>query len=268
MVQSLVSGASGGFAIAAKRWSFPVYDASQTTPHVTVSLTASWAPAHSMSGVPIPSGAAPDPAGDGHLVVMNSSSGCEYDFWQAQKHSDGSWSASWGNATLATDTGIYAGGLAARAAGFANGLGLIRPEELAAGTIPHALSFAYPYTKSGGPVAPATASDGSSNAAGATPEGARIQLDPNLNLDSLGLNAWQKTIARALQTYGMFLADGGGTASLYAQNPQSTTVGYPWGDADYPQLPTSLLSHMRVLTLPAQAPWHGFLVPTPCAVLS
>ena len=66
----------------------------------------------------------------------------------------------------------------------------------------------------------------------------------------------------------MFLADGGGTASLYAQNPQSTTVGYPWGDADYPQLPTSLLSHMRVLTLPAQAPWHGFLVPTPCAVLS
>ena len=268
MVQSLVSGASGGFAIAAKRWSFPVYNASQSTPHTTFSLTASWAPAHTMSGVPIPAGAAPDPAGDGHLVVMDPSSGCEYDFWQAQKHSDGTWSASWGNATLMTGNGIYAGGLAARAAGFANGLGLIRPEELAAGTIPHALSFAYPYTKSGGPVAPATASDGHSTASGAIPEGARVQLDPSLNLDSLGLNAWQKTIARALQTYGMILADGGGTVSLYAQNPQSTTVAYPWGDADYPGLPTSLLSHMRVLTLPPQTSWHGFLVPTPCAVLS
>ena len=268
MVQSLVTGSSGGFMIATRRWSFPVYDATQGTPHTSVSLTASWAPAHTMSGVPIPANAAPDPAGDGHLVVISPSSGCEYDFWQASKHADGSWSASWGNATYMTATGFYAGGLAARGSGFANGLGLIRPEELAAGSINHALSFAYPYTKAGGPVAPATASDGHSTASGAIPEGARIQLDPSLNLNNLGLTDWQKTIARALQNYGMFLGDGGGTASLYAQNPQSTSMGYPWGSNDYPALPRSLLSHMRVLTLPSQRAWHGFLVPTDCAVLS
>jgi hypothetical protein len=199
---------------------------------------------------------------------MDLATNCEYDFWGAGKAADGTWSASWANATMLSSDGIYDGGWSARAAGFANGLGLIRPEELSAGHIDHALVFGFPDAKSGGPVWPATHSDGKSTKAGAIPEGARVQLDPSLNLDSLGLSPWQRIVAQALQTYGMFLADSGGTTSLYAVNTQSVSVGYPWGIETYPMLPTSLLSHMRVLSLPPQNPTPpAFLVPTPCATL-
>ena len=268
MVQTLVAGARSGFPISAKEWTTPVYYASASTPKRTVSLTAGWAPARSLAGVPIPANAQPDPAGDAHLTIMDEATGCEYDFWQARKNADGSWSASWGNATQTTGTGIYAGGLAATASGFANGLGKIRPEELAAGEIPHALFFAFPHTKAGGPVWPATSSDGRSTIGGAIPEGARLQLDPRLDLDSLGLNAWQKVVARTLQKYGMFLGDTGGTVALYAVNAQSFPgTPYPWGDAAYPYMPTSLLEHMRVLELPPQHAQQNRLVETPCAEL-
>ena len=266
MVQTLVAGARNGFPISAKEWTTPVYYAGPTTEKRTVSLTASWAPARALARVPIPANAQPDPSGDGHLTIVDEATRCEYDFWQARKNADGSWAASWGNATQTTGTGIYAGGLAATASGFANGLGKIRPTELAAGEIPHALFFAFPYTKAGGPVWPATSSDGRSTIAGAIPEGARLQLDPRLDLDALGLNAWQKVVARALQKYGMFLGDTGGTVALYAINAQSFPgTPYPWGDAAYPPMPTSLLQHMRVLELPAQHGQQNRLVQTPCA---
>ncbi|MGB2951831.1 MAG: hypothetical protein WBB74_00405 [Gaiellaceae bacterium] len=268
MVKTLVDGAVHGFAIAAKLWSFTVYYASPSTPKQTVSLTASWSPFRSISGVPIPPNAAPDPAGDGSMTVIDPVTGCEYDFWQAHQNTGGSWSASWANATFVSSSGIYAGGDSARASGFANGLGLIRPEEMSAGVIPHALAFSYPYPKAGGHVWPATSSDGKSTVSSAMPEGAHVQLDPSLNLDSLGLTPWQKTVAVALQIYGMYLSDGGGTVSLNAQNPLSTSMGYPWGDVDFAMLPTSLLSHMRVLSLPPLDNKPGYIVPTSCATLN
>ena len=117
-------------------------------------------------------------------------------------------------------------------------------------------------------MAPATASDGKGSGPGTIPEGAHIQLDPSLDLATLGLNAWQTVIARALQTYGMFVGDTGGTVGLSAVNAGSlpTGVSYPWGSAAYAYLPTSLLSHMRVLTLSPQYSPHGYLDPGSCGV--
>ena len=266
MVRTLVSGGRLGFAISAKAWTAPVYYANADTRKYTVSLTASWAPKRALAGVPIPANAQPDPEGDAHLTIMDPATGCEYDFWQARKNADGSWSASWGNATYTTGTGVLDGGWATTASGFANALGKMRPEDFAAGAIPHALVFAFPYTKAGGPVRPATSSDGKSTVAGAIPEGARLQLDPGLDLDSLGLNRWQKVVARALQEYGMFLGDTGGTVGLSAINARSYAgTPYPWGDVDYAYMPTSLLEHMRVLKLGPQYKPTGWLENTPCA---
>ncbi|HEY2935384.1 MAG TPA: hypothetical protein VGJ25_02210, partial [Gaiellaceae bacterium] len=129
--------------------------------------------------------------------------------------------------------------------------------------------FGFPYTKEGGPVQPATSSDGHSTVAGAIPEGARLQLDPSLDLGSLGLNAWQATIARALQKFGMILGDTGGTVGLSAVNAISFPSNpYPWGDASYAYLPTSLLQHMRVLKLGPQHTPKGRLIQTSCATLT
>lgn len=269
MVNTLVAaGNSQGFLVTWRSWSVPIYYANSTTPKTSVSLTASWAPANTMAGVPIPSNAAPDPSGDGHMMIVDSSTGCEYDFWKARKNTDGTWAADWGNTTYTTNNGIYAYGLSARGSGFALGAGLILPNEMNAGQINHALVFSFPSTKSGGPVPSATESDGQTSSTGAIPEGARLQLDPSLDLSTLGLTPWQLTIARVLQTHGMILGDTGGGVSLYAQNPQSTSMSYPWPNDTYNYLPTSLLSRMRVLTIGSQFSPTYKLVPTSCATMS
>jgi hypothetical protein len=267
MAQAVTSAAqAGGLLIAVKKWSWPVYYADASTPRYVVSLTASWAPARSIAGVPIPSNAAPDPSDDGHMTVIDTSTHCEYDFYEAARQTSGSWTAGWANATRVDGMGWYTGGYSATGSGAAGAAGLIRPEELQAGTIQHALAFAFPLTRAGGPVLPATESDGRSTVAEAIPEGARLQLDPALDLSTLGLKPYEMIIGRALQQYGMFLMDSNtGGVSFAAQNPQSSTVGYPWGDQTYVYLPLSLVSRMRVLTLPSQYSPNGYLSPEGCA---
>jgi hypothetical protein len=198
-----------------------------------------------------------------------------------------SWTASFAQrGTLATHSGIQPGGQSARASGFVNMAGLVRPEEVQAGVINHALAIGYPYTKAGGPVAPATKSDGraateNGTATGnpampsggmAIPEGARLDIDPSFDLNSLSLQPWERTLAVALQTYGGYVVDTSGSTTIYAQNPQSYTTGNPfapyWGDGDYAYLTPALASHMRVMTMPAQqASPPSFLSSSTCAVM-
>jgi hypothetical protein len=268
MIASLnAASAAQGFLIASKKWSVPIYYANSATPKTTFSLTASWAAARTMSGVPIPAGAAPDPSGDGHMAIIDRGTGCEYDFFRASRRSDGSWTAAWGNTLPITGSGIFPFGTSARGSGFGLGAGLITPADIAAGSINHALVFSYPSTKAGGPISPATESDGTTTSSGAIPMGARLQLDPTLDLNSLGLTPWQRMVARALQQYGMILGDTGGGVSLYAQNPQSMVTGYPWGNEAYAYLPSSLTSKMRVLAMTPQFSQINDLVPTGCATM-
>jgi hypothetical protein len=269
MVAGLVHAAERkGWAVSASRWTVSVYYAAPRTPRRNVRLTASWRPRDWMLGVPIPPAARPDPAGDAHMAVIDPRRRCFYELYGASRASDGSWTAEWANRGSTAGNGIQPWGLSTRASGFANLAGLVRPAELAEDAIRHALVFGYPFSKAGGPVRPATASDGrpatESGAATGTPrppdvlpvpQGARVQLDPALDLDALALEPWQRTIARALQVYGMYLGDTAGALALYAVGRQSWP-GNPyaryWGDAAYAYLPTELVRHLRVLELPPQ----------------
>ncbi|MBA2297082.1 MAG: hypothetical protein H0W14_03505 [Actinobacteria bacterium] len=257
----------GGFPIAVKEWTQPIYSANSATPRVDVTLTHLPYAGRVLSGVPMPAGARPDPSSDGSLVVIDETTGCEYDLARARPNADGSWTAHFASTLPTGGSGFYPFSESPRAAGAGNAAGVIRPEELRAGRIDHALAFTMKNTKAGGPVSPATGSDGWSTASGAVPEGARVQLDPALDLDSLGLNPWQKTIARALQEYGMILIDTGGGLSLQAENSQSTNEPYPWGDLSYSYLPTSLVERFRVLTLSPQFETIYRYLNTPCATL-
>jgi hypothetical protein len=241
---------SQGFLIAARKWSTPVYHADQTTTKQTIHLTSPWAPMHQLTGIPFPSNATPSPDSDGHLAIIDDTTNCEYDFYQASQNPDGSWNAGWANAINTTQS---TGWLDWSATGSGDALtaGLITPQEMNAGTINHALKFSFPYTKAGGPVRPATASDGTHTENGAIPEGAHLQLDPTLNLQTLNLNPWQTTIAKALQTYGMYLTDSGGGITIPAQEPTNGQT-YPWGNDTYIYLPQTLITHLHVLTLPPQ----------------
>jgi hypothetical protein len=266
--QAVASG--GGLVISVKRWTVPAYMATSSSPRYNVQLTAPWRPANSMLNVPIPPESAPDPAGDGHMAIFEPATGCQYDFWEAVKTSSG-WSASWANSLKynSTSTGVFPKGLSARGSGFATTAGVIWPQELAQGEIRHALMFSYGATKAGGPVSPATESDGRTSTSSAIPEGARLQLDPSVNLDALGLTGYERTIAVALQRYGMYLGDSGSPPSLYAINPQSYGSTNPyssaWGDQTYVYLNKIPADRFRVVALPAQQQGSLQLVDSGCA---
>jgi len=251
----------GGFTVALRGWTVPVYEAGNDTPRVDVALTESWAAADWLLNVPIPPTAAPDPEDDGHMTVLDRARGCEYDFYEAQKVG-GLWSAGWANTILTAGAGVYPYAYSTRGSGFSNLAGLIWPEELGAGEIRHALMFSYPHTSALGAVAPATETDGKSTRADALPEGALVQLDPTLDLDSLALRPYERTIARALQRYGTYLGDTGGTLTVYAVHPQSYASDRYAGlfpAVTYPDLRNIPIDRFRVLELGPV---------TPAAVLS
>jgi hypothetical protein len=262
------AAASGGFRVSLRQWTVPVYTAARNTPRVSVRLTADWAPRRVMLRVPIPARAQPDPQGDGHMAIYDPARGCEFDFWQAVKGSHG-WSATWGNRIKNTSSGIFRRGLSARASGFALRAGVILPSEIRRGRIRHALVFAYPYTREGGPVLPATQSDGNDTMAGALPMGARLQLRPGFNLRALHLPRWQLTIARALKRYGMYLGDSGGTVALRAVSAQSYVKNPylgPLRASPTVELPLALISNMRVLNF-RRSHVRPRLLSSSCAVM-
>ncbi|MBF0432546.1 MAG: hypothetical protein HQK83_14775 [Fibrobacteria bacterium] len=249
--KALVNGLSeaGNLILQVKKYTSPVFFADDNTQRYDIELAcgSEWELGISiMKDVPIPDWAEPGfdgepgdphptgcgkgPDQDNHMVILDLTTRCEYDFWQTNKIKD-KWIAGWGNSLPMDSNGVFPKGLSSRGSGFAFLGGVIWPDELQAENIEHVLVFNYPFPKSGGPVSPATDSDGESERSDALPEGALLQLNPDLNLDSLNLTPYEKTIAKALQEYGMILADGGGSndIGLYAINALST-IGNPYQD--------------------------------------
>jgi len=267
MVQSLIDQANQAFVITIKEWSVAIYYADDSTPRHTVKLTASWAPECALKNVPIPGFAEPDPEKDGSMVVVDTENGCVYDFWK-MRYKNGHWKAAWANALTMTSDGIFPKGFSARGSGFELMQGLIWPQELEAGLIEHALIFSYDHTKSGGFVSPATESDGTSDSDWAIPEGALVRLNPLLDLETLGLNDYETTIARALQDYGMYCADDGGGLSLYAVNPISckeNPYASIWGDHRFVFLDKIPVEQFQVMEFGPQHSTEPVLVDNSCA---
>jgi hypothetical protein len=190
------------------------------------------------------------------MSIIDLSTGYEYDFWQIVQGNDGSWKASWGNRIPLDSDGFYPQGMSARGSGFALLGGMIWPEEFEQGYIDHALVLSIPHAAKGGPVLPATESDGRSGADGAIPEGARLQLDPTLDLDRFDMRPYERIIAETLQVYGALVGDVSGNVELEAINPISYPEDpYPpgWFDERWPLLTNIPWEYVRVLELPPQS---------------
>jgi serine/threonine-protein kinase len=114
----------------------------------------------------------------------------------------------------------------ADAAGFPIAALLFSADEVAQGTIGHAIRFILPNDRIrlGQYVHPATHSGAGKGTPtpDRVPYGARFRLKSSFNLAGLP-NEGARTVARALQRYGMFLADGGNIA-LTAQADTFTTA--------------------------------------------
>jgi len=278
-IQKLTSASQDGntFILSLKQFSTTVFFADATTSKFDVKLACGidWEIGISnLLQVPIPEFAEPtfdsdgsdnpiivgkcgeDADQDNNMIILDLANRCEYDFWQMRKNGT-NWECSWGNAISMDSNGIFEKGLSIRGSGFAFLGGVIWPDELANKEITHALAFNYPFTKSGGPVAPATESDGEVNNTDALPEGALLRLDPALDINTLGLDKNAKTIAVALQKYGMYLVDNGGDSGIgfYLIDPKSAKTN-PYSnllpDENFPLIKNIPLSKLQVLKLPNQ----------------
>ncbi len=92
-------------------------------------------------------------------------------------------------------------------------------KELRAKEIKHALAIALPAPRASSYAWPAQRTDGT-GPSDAIPEGARLRLDPDLDLSSLDLPPLTLTMATAAQRYGMIVRDQThGAIGFFAQDP-------------------------------------------------
>jgi hypothetical protein len=225
------------FWINITAYSMPVYWVDSTsTPMVTVAAAVGgtgfrdgainqWDAAGS-GQAPIPAGAVPAEGTDRHLAVVDRAARMEWGLWNADSGS-GSWTAGQASTMDLAGDGIrpstlldpWWAGAGPRACGFALIAGLITVAEIQAGSIDHALVVAYPHIRSRYFRSPASSAQGTTTEAlpnRGIPCGGRLQLDPTLDVATLGLSPAGLAIARALQQYGAFVGDFSGAMSLYA----------------------------------------------------
>jgi hypothetical protein len=215
--------------ISTSRYGVPVYRVPADQPTVRVTLDRSpGEPAMqaAFDAVPLPSGARAASGTDGHLVLWQPSSDRLWEFWRLIRTPSGP-AASWGGAIqdVSEDPGVYgpeawpgaepwwgASGSSLSIAG-----GLITLEDLRSGEINHALALAVPDVKAGVYASPARRTDGRSQSPLALPEGARLRLDPDLDVGSLHLPRLTRMIAEAAQRYGIVVRDGSSVVQFYGQ---------------------------------------------------
>lgn len=169
--------------------------------------------------VPIPVETSAGGGVDNQILFWNPQTGAEWSFWQF-RNQDGTCRATSGyvyNTRFGTGRTRGSG----RGAGVSKLGGLVAAREVEVdGVIKHAVAFAYA-TPSPQWVFPATKSDGRGERGRDLPEGARIQLDPQLgdaDFDRLGLSKPARVIARALQTHGLILVDGSGRPKAFLES--------------------------------------------------
>jgi hypothetical protein len=229
-----------GYADTPNDYDHPLYFSKSTDPAYTVqcSHSAGWGPCEiDGATVHIPSGARAAGGSDGHMAVIDQASGWEYDFWQVQQIPSDGGSLTVGYAGR-TSIGPNSDGLGseATAAGFGLAAGIIRPEELAAGQIDHALFMVVKCTN-GTSVWPAGSSAGRSCSSmglsdvNAPAMGQHFYLDmTDAEIDALPQPAWQKTILRAMAHYGLYVGDTGGGCLKIESASSYTSFGQadPW----------------------------------------
>jgi hypothetical protein len=210
--------------------------------------------ATALSAVPIPPGAQPSPASDGYLIISQPSTDTVWELWKAYQDSSGQWHAAWGGRMqhVSTDPGFYRsipntnhacslsssvtwcerrdwGPQASRISLLGS---MITLDQLASGQVNHVIGLRVTNDRAGAWSWPAQGTDGSGNSI--IPQGARLFLDPSLNLD-----AWfaslknpdgspravapiEWILARTLQTYGAVVTDSSGSVGFFTQNWRPT----------------------------------------------
>jgi hypothetical protein len=224
-----VENSAASFAISAPERTRAVYYAKPSDPVMTIRCAAAYGPTSckganhiSTNGarIHVPAGAQPDSNADRHMSIIETNTGTEYDLYQASV-SGSTISAKTAAAFNAnTSDGTRDGG---DAASLALTAGLLRPSELLAGHIDHALAISVPCVNANGAavgyVWPASGGWGepcgtywSETASTAPPIGTLFKLDmTDAEIAGSGAPAWERTVMTALAHYGAYAEDTNGS---------------------------------------------------------
>jgi serine/threonine-protein kinase len=170
---------------------------------------------------------------DCHLIVVDRSHGKLYEAYQANYAENvlfASFVAVWDLNRVYPPSGRGDQCTSGDAAGFPIAPLIFNADELATGSINHAIRFILPNPRIRAHVFvhPATHAGAPRGPVSAPPMGSHFRLKASYNLSRLTPAA--QVVARAMQKYGMFLSDGGNMA-LTAQNDADTKAKY--ADMDF-----------------------------------
>jgi hypothetical protein len=223
--------AAGGFGNGRLQidFSINVLTADASVPFQSFTPTTDfYSPDCDLASVPVPPGGALEGEsgyqcvgdGDCHLLVLHQPTNRLYEMWRADITNAvfrGGCLAIWDLNRVDPPSGRGEQCTSADAAGMPIAPLLFTADELQAGAIRHAIRFILPNPRiqSGVYVHPATHAGGPSGQ-GMPPYGARLRLRADYPLATLP-DEGTRVIARALQRYGMILADGGNIALTAAK---------------------------------------------------
>ena len=219
-------------------FSIDVLAADAATPRMAFTPTSDWtAPDCDNDAVPIPAsgdvegedGYACTQNGDCHLIVFDRDASELFEMWRANLVGgtfEGGCLAVWRVGRSYGDALRGNQCTSADAAGLPIAPLLFTADEVAAGSIDHAIRFVLPNDRvRRGFVRPATHATDTTGSSTAPYFGVHLRLRADYPVESLP-SAGAKVVARALQTYGMIHADGGEVA-LTAQSDRHTTAKWP-----------------------------------------
>lgn len=192
--------------------------------------------------VPLPADTLPEDAAPSqrhYVTLVDPARNLAWDMRQPGRTEEGEWFAGFGAAIDLSGTGVATPWMQAERADLSGGArpsgaplmaGLIRIGDVKAGRIDHALAFAYPHARTGRFLPPASMALDAADKAGerltGLPLGARIQLNPDFDIDNTLLSPGAKVVAAALQAYGAILVDTAGSTVLFAESGPGQLAGW------------------------------------------
>lgn len=256
----------GNINLAFDDYTFPVYDAREATGWFPVRIE--WGGNLDRREMPWNPAWQPAPGDDAQVIVLDPDYGIEWNLWQVSF--DGKWVSATNGTRIPGDyRSRELGYKPSRGAGIPYLAMLVRPHEIAAGRIAHALCMSLKNTDGDRFFPPATKVEHPGRVKNGVPEGTRFVLaitDAELDgwlaslpeqLSPAGRDA-ARTIANALREYGWFITDTSGAAQI--QFEARISAGSAWdelgladnseGAADLPRdLLDGLLSPERIYAI-------------------
>lgn len=231
IVKNLAADKNGGYAVwplMTETFSAPIYIATDETPKAAWNYDNCTGASglhppfgEALAAVPTLPGMVVSNGTDGEIAIYEPATDTYWDFWRAKADGQGQWSACWGGkiTNYSQSLGVFEAPLGATATGLALGAFLIRIDELARGHIDHAINIATVRTRKNCQSWPANRNDGNTDGEDIACEGQRFRLDPSFDVSTLK-NPAARTIAEAMQRYGLILTDKSDALITQAEDPR------------------------------------------------